>query len=124
MRPLCHRLICAGRDSAGDAILEAEMLQAFVASFFASAKMLVLVASMVKAARVRRRLDVMRRQNAARLIVTGLRRAVARARVQGLQRRLEVGATAAAVLHERAQLRQRSCRSASRAAADLSLIHI
>lgn len=104
--------------SIGDAILEAEMLQAFVASFFASAKMLVLVASMVKAARVRRRLDVMRRQNAARLIVTGLRRAVARARVQGLQRRLEVGATAAAVLHERAQLRQRSCRSASRAAAD------
>jgi len=92
----------------GDAILEAELLQAFAASFLASAKMWVLFASALKAARVRRRLRSLRRQRAAQRIATGVMQWRIRTRVAALQRRHAAGARTVAVLVDALRRREPS----------------
>lgn len=65
-------------------LAEAELLEAFFRNFLSSAKMLVLLASAAKAARVRRRLRTVRRQRATRTIAAAVRRALARRAVARL----------------------------------------
>ena len=68
----------------GAVLAEAELLEAFLRNFLSSAKMLVLLASAAKAARVRRRLRAVRRQRATRTIARALRRALTRRAVARL----------------------------------------
>ena len=69
----------------GDLLLEGELLQAFTANFLSSAKVLGLVLSAIKAARVRRGARALRREHAARKIVLLLRRQLANRKVNKLR---------------------------------------
>ena len=70
-----------------DWLREGETLQAFGYSFLHSAKMLTLLASLIKAGRVRRRLRALRRRRAQRRIIFAARRYLARRSVERLHRR-------------------------------------
>jgi len=78
----------------GDALLEGDLLQAAFANALSSVKMLVLLASVIKAARMRRRLRAVRRNAAARIIFNFLRRASALSRVARLRHKHERAAHA------------------------------
>ena len=68
----------------GDLLLEGELMQAFIANFLSSFKVIGLVLSAIKAARVRRGAAALRRDRAARKILALLRRAASRNRVSRL----------------------------------------
>ena len=70
-----------------DWLREGETLQAFGYSFLHSAKMLTLLASLIKAGRVRRRLRALRRRRAQRRIIFAARRYLARRSVERLHRK-------------------------------------
>ena len=70
----------------GDILLEGELMQTFLAEFLSSAKLMILVLSILKADRVRRGARALRRERAVRKIVQWMRRLVAHRRVGKLQR--------------------------------------
>ena len=71
----------------GDFLLEGALMQAFIAEFLFSAKVVGLVLSILKAHRVRRAAEELRRESACRSVVHFFRRVVAHRRVERLQQK-------------------------------------
>lgn len=85
--------------SFSDAITEGSLLQTSAVNFLASAKMIVLLASAIKAARVGARRKRVRRLRAQRIIARAVRVRIARARVANLRQKHEAAAKAIQALH-------------------------
>ena len=82
----------------GDALLEGDLLQAAVTNALSSVKLLVLIASAIKAARMRMRLRAVKRTAAALCILSCVRRWLAHGRVARLREKHERAALAVEAL--------------------------
>ena len=103
----------------GDALLEGDLLQAAVTNALSSVKLLVLIASAIKAARMRMRLRAVRRAAAAQCILLCIRRWLAHGRVARLREKHERAALAVEALSAMrvTQSQSRHCCGAAQLAA-------